>query len=292
MVPNSLRSKTGLASGSMPLPFLVIAPMPHGPEDDKGNEVDPKDPAVVALIEAAVREATSRLEAKNEELIGEKRKTREQMDAVLEAVGGEDGLKRLKEQREKLATDELGKLLNEGKFDEWFERRSEAMRTKHARELEAESKRANTAETERDEAVGALQGYKVNAAIDGACDEASVKPTYREAIRALLKGRIKLEKGEAGAEEMVIYAPDLATRAFGPRGKPMSPFELVDSLRETMGELFLPSNGGGAPGGGKGGGSAVPNPWKKGSDFNMTKQGEITKTDPELAKRLRAEAGV
>lgn len=35
----------------------------------------------------------------------------------------------------------------------------------------------------------------------------------------------------------------------------------------------------------------VPNPWKKES-FNLTKQGEITKKDPDLAAKLKAEAGV
>ena len=35
----------------------------------------------------------------------------------------------------------------------------------------------------------------------------------------------------------------------------------------------------------------VPNPWKKES-FNLTKQGHILKTDPELAVKLKAEAGV
>ena len=35
----------------------------------------------------------------------------------------------------------------------------------------------------------------------------------------------------------------------------------------------------------------VPNPWKKES-FNLTKQGHILKTNPELAVKLKAEAGV
>ncbi len=35
----------------------------------------------------------------------------------------------------------------------------------------------------------------------------------------------------------------------------------------------------------------VPNPWKKES-FNLTEQGHILKTDPELAVKLKAEAGV
>ena len=35
----------------------------------------------------------------------------------------------------------------------------------------------------------------------------------------------------------------------------------------------------------------VPNPWKK-ETWNLTKQGEITKKDPDLAAKLRAQAGV
>lgn len=35
----------------------------------------------------------------------------------------------------------------------------------------------------------------------------------------------------------------------------------------------------------------IPNPWKKES-FNLTEQGHILKTDPELAAKLMAEAGV
>jgi hypothetical protein len=35
----------------------------------------------------------------------------------------------------------------------------------------------------------------------------------------------------------------------------------------------------------------VPNPWKK-ETWNLTKQGEITKKDPDLAAKLKAEAGV
>jgi hypothetical protein len=36
---------------------------------------------------------------------------------------------------------------------------------------------------------------------------------------------------------------------------------------------------------------AQENPWKK-ETWNLTKQGEITKTDPDLAAKLRAQAGV
>lgn len=45
-----------------------------------------------------------------------------------------------------------------------------------------------------------------------------------------------------------------------------------------------PPGGGGAKGGGQ------KNPWKKGSDFNLTEQGRILKENPDLAKQLIAAA--
>jgi hypothetical protein len=36
--------------------------------------------------------------------------------------------------------------------------------------------------------------------------------------------------------------------------------------------------------------ASTANPWKKGAGFNMTEQGRITRDDPAMAKRLRAEA--
>ena len=50
------------------------------------------------------------------------------------------------------------------------------------------------------------------------------------------------------------------------------------------------SGGGGAQGDGKGGGaSTTDNPWKK-ETLNLTKQAQITKTDPTLASQLKAAA--
>jgi hypothetical protein len=48
---------------------------------------------------------------------------------------------------------------------------------------------------------------------------------------------------------------------------------------------------GGNPGRGQGGGAAVVNPWKQDS-FNLTKQAQILRDDPALAKQLMAAAGV
>jgi hypothetical protein len=49
------------------------------------------------------------------------------------------------------------------------------------------------------------------------------------------------------------------------------------------------SSGGGAGGSNNNGGATI-NPFKKGEHFNLTKQGEISKSDPALAAQLKASA--
>ena len=65
----------------------------------------------------------------------------------------------------------------------------------------------------------------------------------------------------------------------------------VAALRESDPYLFGVELKGRVPEGTGKPPKEVPNPWKKES-FNLTKQGQILKTDPELAVKLKAEAGV
>ena len=67
--------------------------------------------------------------------------------------------------------------------------------------------------------------------------------------------------------------------------------EQVAALKESDPYLFGVELKGRVPEGTGKPPKEVPNPWKKES-FNLTKQGEITKTDPDLAAKLRAQAGV
>ena len=65
----------------------------------------------------------------------------------------------------------------------------------------------------------------------------------------------------------------------------------VAALRESDPYLFGVELKGRVPEGTGKPPKEVPNPWKKES-FNLTKQGEISKKDPDLAAKLKAEAGV
>ena len=67
--------------------------------------------------------------------------------------------------------------------------------------------------------------------------------------------------------------------------------EQVAALKESDPYLFGVELKGRVPEGTGKPPKEVPNPWKKES-FNLTEQGHILKTDPELAVKLKAEAGV
>jgi len=67
--------------------------------------------------------------------------------------------------------------------------------------------------------------------------------------------------------------------------------EQVAALKESDPYLFGVELKGRVPEGAGKPPKEVPNPWKK-ETWNLTKQGEITKNDPDLAAKLRAQAGV
>jgi hypothetical protein len=72
---------------------------------------------------------------------------------------------------------------------------------------------------------------------------------------------------------------------------PMTLAEWVDALVSDAPHLFESNAGGGAASNGSGGvgNRSVKNPFRKES-WNLTEQMKLQKTDPQLAKRLKAAA--
>lgn len=114
-------------------------------------------------------------------------------------------------------------------------------------------------------------------ALKDALIEAKIDDTYKPAVEALLREKgIKLTKdGEAQINSQPV-AEFVKEWAASDAGKPF---------------ILNGNSGGGANGGGGGGGNAEPNPWKT-ETRNLTKQGEILRSDPTKAERLKREAGV
>jgi hypothetical protein len=145
------------------------------------------------------------------------------------------------------------------------------LETKHGRELKAATDRAEKAEAQ-------VQKLVIDSGLSAALDEARVKPELKRAAAALLREGVELkdDDGEPTAYKGGLpLAEAIKLWAEGDDGKPF---------------VLAGNSGGGAPGGGKGAHTG-PNPWKAGPTFNLTDQDRIEREKPELAARLKAEAG-
>ena len=96
--------------------------------------------------------------------------------------------------------------------------------------------------------------------------------------------------GVVDADYLIYKQGGIEKFAFDKEGNPIGVDDIVKPLKESMPHLFKADK----PTGynpARGGNPDVGNPWAK-ENFNLTKQGELFKTDPARARELAAAAGV
>jgi hypothetical protein len=182
-------------------------------------------------VQARIDEAVAGLKKTNADLKKEKSEAvtiARQLQEQFEALGGEDGIKGLVDMRQRLEKDETGKLLAEGKSEEWFEKRSEAMRKDYERKLEAQAAEI----AKRDEALqttsGRLHSTLLDVGINAACDKAEVKdPWAREHIKLLAEKSFTYDPEH---DRHVIRDRDGEVK-FGKDNKPMDMAEWIEGHR-------------------------------------------------------------
>jgi len=145
------------------------------------------------------------------------------------------------------------------------------------RERKRHEKKIEQLTQERDDLAHKYTGTRTEVALEKALSEVNVAPHLRRAAERLWSPDTQID------EDGNVVTKD---------GTPLS-----DAIKEWSqgdeGSYFIaaPGNGGGgAPGGRNGSGGGKTNPWSK-EGFNLSEQGRITNSDPERAKRLKAEAG-
>lgn len=233
----------GLASPAAP---VAPAPAPGSPTP---TPTPAPSPEVQAMIRAAVDAETRGLRENRDAALAEKRALREFQERVVGKLGGEDKLDEIIAIRERLAKDEMGKLLADGKYDEWFERRSAAMRKDSEKRIEDFAKAKTAAEKERDEARDRYRSKVLEVMVQEVCTTSGVVPTAIADVRRAAMTMFTLD--DEGSP--IMKQGD--TVVFGKDGRtPKSLAEWLDEQKEPARHWWPPSQGAGAQGGNRAGG--------------------------------------
>jgi len=202
---------------------------------------------VKKMIADAIESEVKGLKATNLALKGEKEDASgkfKSLTAQLEKLGGEAGMKTLLEMQERLSKDELGKLLAEGKTEEWFERKTTAMRNDFESRLESVVKESKVYKDSVLNLESTLQTNKLENEIRNAAGAAGVIGTAIPDIvwRASKVFTHDKEKGLVLKEnDTIVYGKD------GKTSKTV--LEWLEEQKKVARHWWPASKGGGGEGG-------------------------------------------
>jgi hypothetical protein len=232
------------------------------------------------LVPAATAES---YRAKNIELMKERDNVIKPALRAYEDVGTLDDFRHLKNIRDQL---DESKLVRSNKLDEAVEKRVATMRDEYEKKLKKETEKAT-------EIKARYAIEKIDKEIISVATKLGAKPTALEDIVARLRNRVKMDDDG----KVITFMADGVTRYYGKSGDTAASMEeLVTELQPNTPHLFEDNRGlqtepGKQTTSPRPGGFSGANPWKKES-HNLTMRMKIAKENPELAKKLRAEAGV
>lgn len=162
----------------------------------------------------------------------------------------------------------------------------EAVQKRLATVKEDHDKETGALRTENDGLKKQLSGLQIDQAIITQATELGLRKTASADMVARARAAWRLEDGKPVAYD------EQGEKIYGRNGEPITMKEWSERLAKDAPHLFEASSGSGAGGGGGGGGGGDtdPNPWKA-ETWNITKQGQMFKADPEKARRMAAAAG-
>jgi len=222
----------------------TVSDEPAERSDDSGPDGSADD------VQARVEEAVAGLKKTNAELKQEKTALKQKLDelsASLDLLGGTDGLRQLASLRERLQTDDLGRLLADGQIDEWFDRRAQPLRDTHQQQINERDQAVQAANQRASAAETLLQQTLLKTAVSQAAARAGVEPT------AMLDILLRAERSFTfDPEHGQLVERDAAGGVrFSPDGRsPRTIDEWLADQKETARHWWPPSRGGGAGGSG------------------------------------------
>ena len=255
--------------------FLKFYAPADGDGSDLGGE-GAKEPEKT-YTQAEVEALTQGLQKKNQELISDKKGLRDKLSQF-------DGIdpERAKSMFKQVEDEEERKLLEDGKVDAVFEKRTSALRNNFQKQLQDRDTRLTASEQRANK----LSQLAVNGALSSAATTAGALPESLEALQAMAKGVFVTDEDGAvvalDTDGDVVYGKDPS--------KPLSTAEWLESIKERMPHLFHQPNGIGSMSG-RNTQITAKNPFAK-ETFNLTEQGKMLRENPAQAQQLAAQAGI
>ena len=203
---------------------------------------------VKSLIKEALDSEVKGLKANNSALREEKKKATDKAKTnaqIIEELGGEIGLKHLRELNAQLQKDDEVRLFVSGDREKYNERITARVKADHAAKIKSLEEDNQSLQVATEEAIGRYRSREVLNSISDGCVKAGVNPRLMNAMSSQVEKVVYYDPESEGV--LVRELADGGVR-YGKDGTPMSVEEFVDSLREDQSELFLQSTGSGAAG--------------------------------------------
>jgi hypothetical protein len=214
-----------------------------------------------AQIRKELEQEYAGLRTNRDEVLAEKRQLKEKLvaiEAVIEAAGGSDGIKALQELKTRLEKDEIGKLLTEGKHEEWFEKRTGRMRSEHQQQVESLMEQLEAEKKGRGAAEKARTDLMLETAVRAASGKMGVIDSAVSDVILRARGVFSFDQ----ERDALVIRDEKDGAVLGKDGKnPMSVDEWLESQKESARHWFPPSKGSGAQGA-HGNGAGEPDPSK------------------------------
>lgn len=196
------------------------------------------------LAAERLEKETVGLRNKVDELIGENRKLKGKPTLTDEEYA------QYRQIQERIARDELLKLMAEGKSEEALDIATKRVRAEYEAKITAEAEEKARIAAEAQSARQALDSTKISIEVTRAAST-TVQQEYQPLLETIINKQLKVVDGE------VRVVNEDGTVKNGANGKPMTVTDLIESLRPNYPALFKPSSGGGAGGSSKSSGNLV-----------------------------------
>lgn len=220
--------------------------MPDDNQNPGGGAIDANAPEVKALIEKAVKEATSGLASNRDEILTEKKTLQQKLEEMSKTWEGLDP-QAVRTIMSRLENDEEAKLLAEGKTDAVIERRTERLKADHQKQLDALNKALSVRDQELESTRGQVKRLMVEGNLRQAAAELGLIPSAVEDALVRAMGVFKM------SDDGKLIAEENGSTLYGKDGKnPLSPAEWLEGMKEKAPHWFPAPSGGGAGGGGGG----------------------------------------